>query len=489
MAATRSFVAPLLRIAGPVALARLGIIGMALVDVIVVGQLAPDELPHQALGWAPTAVFLVAAIGLLQGVQVLAARSIGEGNKQGAGVVLRRGLILAVIAGVLSAALMWLGGERLFTFFGIEEDLAGPSTPVMFILAYSIPLHLLYIAGTYFLEAIKKPGISTVVMWLANAVNLALNLLWVPDLDAANTVAWAGPLYDLLRETPVLSALHDLAPAHGAEGSAWATVGARVFLAAVVLLCIYFLRDGVTFGVRKSKGAQGHGYGALLSVGAAAAVSQAVEAGAFSAMTVIAGRISAEVVAAYQILLNLMAFVFMIALGLAAATAVLVSESIGRKAPQAAGRAGWTGIWLNAIGMVIAAIVIYVFALQIGRAYTADAELAALIASLMWVCALVLLPDGTQVVAASALRARSDNWFPTFSHVLAYAAVMPVLGYWWAEHERMGVKGLLLAIFASSVLSAAVLLLRWWALANRAAPAYLDDAPIAGIAESEVRDR
>ncbi|MBK8542371.1 MAG: hypothetical protein IPL62_01665 [Caulobacteraceae bacterium] len=111
MAATRSFVAPLLRIAGPVALARLGIIGMALVDVIVVGQLAPDELPHQALGWAPTAVFLVAAIGLLQGVQVLAARSIGEGNKIGAGVVLRRGLMLALIAGALSAALMWLGGE------------------------------------------------------------------------------------------------------------------------------------------------------------------------------------------------------------------------------------------------------------------------------------------------------------------------------------------------------------------------------------------
>ena len=262
MAATRSFVAPLLRIAGPVALARLGIIGMALVDVIVVGQLAPDELPHQALGWAPTAVFLVAAIGLLQGVQVLAARSIGEGNKQGAGVVLRRGLILALVAGVLSAALMWLGGERLFTFFGIGETLAGPSTPVMLVLAFSIPLHLLYIAGTYFLEAIKKPGVSTVVMWLANAVNLGLNLLWVPE--------------------------------HGAIGSAWATVGARVFLAGVLLICIYFLRDGVTFGVRKSKGAHGHGYGALLAVGAAAAVSQAVEAGAFSAMTVIAGRINTE---------------------------------------------------------------------------------------------------------------------------------------------------------------------------------------------------
>lgn len=444
MAVTRSFVAPLLRIAGPVALARLGIIGMALVDVIVVGQLAPDELPHQALGWAPTAVFLVAAIGLLQGVQVLAARSIGEGNKKGAGVALRRGLILGLAAGVISALLMWVSGERLFTVFGIEHTLAGPSTPVMNVLALSIPLHLLYIAGTYFLEAIKKPGISTVVMWAANAVNLGLNLLWVPE--------------------------------HGAIGSAWATVGARVFLAGVLLICIFCLRDAVAFGVRKSKDAKGPGYGALLAVGAAAAVSQAVEAGAFSAMTVIAGRISADVVAGYQIVLNLMALVFMVALGLAAATAVLVSEAIGRQAPRDAARAGWTGIGLNAIGMLICAVGILVFADPIGRVYTADAPLAALIASLMWIAALVLLPDGTQVVTASALRSRSDNWFPTFSHILAYAGVMPVLGWWLAEHEGMGVAGLLFAIFWSSVLSAAVLLARWWAIAAQPPKAVLQPA-------------
>jgi len=447
MTASRSFVAPLLRIAGPVALARLGIIGMALADVIVVGQLAPDELPHQALGWAPTAVFLVAAIGLLQGVQVLAARSIGEGNKQGAGVVLRRGLILALVAGLLSAALMWLGGEHLFTVFGIEEALAGPSTPVMLVLSFSIPLHLLYIAGTFFLEAIKKPGISTVVMWLANAVNVALNLLWVPE--------------------------------HGAIGSAWATVGARVFLAGALLICIYFLRDGVAFGVRNAKGARGHSYGALLGVGAAAAVSQAVEAGAFSAMTVIAGRISADVVAAYQILLNLMAFVFMVALGLSAATAVLVSESVGRKAPADAARAGWTGIGLNAIAMVVAALVILVFAPQIGRAYTADAALAGLISSMIWICAIALHPDGAQVVTASALRARGDNWFPTFSHILAYAGVMPVLGYWLAEHQGMGVAGLLFAIVWASVVSALILLLRWGALAaSKKLPAHAPEAAL-----------
>ncbi len=433
MAATRPYVKDTLRLAGPVALARLGIIGMAMVDVIVVGQLAPEELPHQALGWAPTAVFLVAAIGLLQGVQVLAARALGEKNLLGAGVALRRGLVLALIAGALSAGAMWLAGANLFTMFGIEDALAQPSAKVMAVLAVSIPLHLVYIAGTYFLEAIKKPGISTVVMWIANAVNLVLNLWWVPEF--------------------------------GAVGSAWATVGARVFLAVAILACIWFLREGAVYGLRKL-GQPGPSYRALLAVGIAAAVSQAVEAGAFSAMTVIAGRIGADVVSAYQILLNLMAFVFMIALGVAAASAVLVSEAVGRRAGADAARAGWTGLGVNTIAMLIAAIVILLFAAPIGRAYTADAALAALIASMIWICALALVPDGGQVVAASALRARGDNWFPTFSHILAYAVAMPLIGYWLAEHEGMGVAGLLFAIFWSSVLSVGILLARWWALSR-----------------------
>lgn len=41
---------------------------------------------------------------------------------------------------------------------------------------------------------------------------------------------------------------------------------------------------------------------------------------------------------------------------------------------------------------------------------------------------------------------------------------MPVLGYWLAERQGMGVAGLLFAIVWASVASALVLLLRWRAL-------------------------
>jgi len=68
------------------------------------------------------------------------------------------------------------------------------------------------------------------------------------------------------------------------------------------------------------------------------------------------------------------------------------------------------------------------------------------------------------VVAASALRARGDNWFPTASHLLSYALVMPALGLWLGEWRGQGVTGLMLAILAASWLSCTALCVRQWML-------------------------
>src|SRR5688572_16790976 len=199
MSAIRSLVWRLLRLAGPVALARLGIMGMSVVDVMVVGQFTPSELPHLALGWAPIGVLLVTGIGLLTGVQVLAARALGAGDSKGAGGAWRRGSVIAALAGLVSIAFVWLVDARIFTSFGISEELAAPSAQVARILALSLPLHFVYVATAFLLESMQRPLASTVVMWAANAVNLVLNLAFVPEF--------------------------------GAEGSAWATFGARVCLA------------------------------------------------------------------------------------------------------------------------------------------------------------------------------------------------------------------------------------------------------------------
>jgi MATE family multidrug resistance protein len=431
MSAARPLSIQLLGLAWPVALARLGIMGMGVADTIMVGQLAPDELAHQALGWAPTGPFLVAGIGLLTGVQVLAARGIGAGQPSHAGAALRIGLWLALAAGLAATLAIWLSGPTLLMSFGVKPELAEPAAAVSKILALSIPLHLAYVACAYFLEAIQRPGAGAVVMWTANIVNIAANALLIPHF--------------------------------GAEGSAWATLASRAFLFLVLFGWIAtrpFARDHGVFG-RATPGAPG--ISAMLSVGVAASLSQAAEAGAFSAMTVIAGRIGDAEVAAYQIILNLLAVVFMIAMGIAAASAVLVSEAIGAGAPARARKAGWIGLALNTGFMLAAGLLLIAFAMPLARAFTADESLAALVAGLMWLAAIITLPDGGQVVAASALRARGDNWFPTASHILAYVVIMPPLAFWLAESQGQGVAGLLWAIFWASVVSVCVLIGRWWA--------------------------
>ena len=84
----RRDLAALLRLTGPVAAARLGVMAMGLTDAVVVGRYSAEQLGFQALGWTLPAVVLVGAMGFLSGVQVMTARYLGEGRPELTGGVL-----------------------------------------------------------------------------------------------------------------------------------------------------------------------------------------------------------------------------------------------------------------------------------------------------------------------------------------------------------------------------------------------------------------
>lgn len=431
----RSVLSRLLALSWPVALGRLGVMGMGVADTVMVGQFAPKELAYQALGWAPTSVMLVGGIGLLAGVQVLTARAVGEGKPDHAGAVLRRGLIIAMVAGLAVAAATILFAGPLLLASGVSPTLAQPSAAVASVLALSLPLQLIFVAASFFLEGLERPAAATAIMWIANLVNIAANWAFVPT--------------------------------HGAIGSAWGTVIARAFLAAALLAWIAYRFRDTQYGVFKRPPPTAPSFLALGQIGFAAALSQVFEAGAFSAMTVIAGRIGEQAVSAYQILLNLLAVVFMIAMGIAVASSVLTSEAKGRGDASTMRTAGWQALTLNTVFMLAAGIAAVVFGPWIARAYTGDAALIALLVSQMLLVGLILAPDGGQVVLASTLRALGQNWFPTASHFLAYVVAMPPLAWWLAEVSGRGVHGLLEAILIASVLSFVILAARFWAATRR----------------------
>ena len=428
----------LLRLTGPVALARIGVMAMGLTDAVVVGRTSAIELSYQALGWTLPAVAMVAAMGFLSGVPVMTARYHGQGRAELTGGVFKRGLRYALGIGLGAGAGLYLLGPVMLGAFHLAPGLASGAAPVLRVLAASLPMMLIATCAGMFLEASGKAGLSMAAMWIANLVNLGLDLLLVPGTFGL--------------------------PALGAVGSAWATFGARTFLAVTLTACIFRLKEARSLGVfdpvRPDRAAAAEqrrlGYGAGLS--------QLVEAAAFSGMNMVVGVIGALTVAGWAVVMNLSSIVFMTPLGMSSACAVLVARAYGARDPKGVRRAAILGFCTAAAYGLIAIMVVVPLRHAIAGVYTQDPALIAAATSGIGLAALFFCPDAVQVVAAQALRARADVLAPTVTHVASYALVMLPLGWLLAVKLGWGLNGAVLAVILASLLSAGLLIGRFWML-------------------------
>lgn len=430
--------AELLRLAGPVVLSRLGIMAMGLTDAIVVGRYSATELGYHALGWAPTSTVLTTAIGLLIGVQVLTARLIGSGQPERSGAVLTRGVGYAVVIGVASMLALALGGPWAMRHIGLDPDLAEGAGRALHVFSLSLPFYLAATSIIFFLEAHGRAPVATAAMWAANAVNLALNLWLVPGDSGL--------------------------PVQGAVASGWATFGARTAL--LVFLVAYLARWsrarelGLWARPPREPGAAAE----QRRIGYAAGSSYFIETAAFASMSIIAGWLGAAEVAAWAIVLNVAAIVFMIPLGLAAATSVLVGRSYGARDPAGIARAFRLGSMVTAAVLLLVGLVVWIDAGLIARAYTTEAGIVAMTGAALLLSCWFFVADGLQVVAAQALRARGDVWWPTALHIVAYALVMIPLAYLLAIPAGLGLNGIVWAVIAASLIAAVTLVGRFLGL-------------------------
>jgi len=280
-----------------------------------------------------------------------------------------------------------------------------------------------------------------VIMWLANGLNLLLNLLLVPG-------AWG-------------------IPALGAVGSAWATFAARVALMALSLIYIARMPEARALGVFARPPRDRRAEAEQRRIGYAAGASYAIEVGAFAGMNVVAGWLGGLAVAAYAIVLNVTAVIFMVPLGLASATAVLVGRAYGARRRDEVVRAGLLGFGVCTALTAAVALTVWPTAGWLTAAYTTDPVLLRLAAGALALCTVFFVVDGLQVVAAQALRARGDVWLPTALHLVSYGLIMIPLGWWLAHPGGLGLHGIIWGIIVASFVSAALLLGRFAWLARR----------------------
>lgn len=433
---------PLLRLAGPVVVSRLGIMAMGVVDTVVVGRYSAEQLGFHAIGWAPTGVVLTTALGLLYGIQVLTSQAIGDGRPQETGVILRRGVVYAFWVGLAAALLLMILGGPALHLMGLDAALADGATPVLQVLALSLVPILVADAGLFWLEAHGRAVPGMVAMWVANAVNLVLNLWLVPGNSGF--------------------------PVDGAVASGWSTALSRVVLMLLIWGVIAAWPAARLYGVFEKGRPDPLAAAEQRRVGYGTATSYFIESAAFGAMSIFAGWLGALSVAAWAIVLNVAAVIFMVPLGLAAATAVMVGRAHGARSEAGVKRAASLGFGVAGGVLLVVCLAVGLGNEWLAAAYTKEPLVRDLAAAALLLSCLFYVADGLQTVGAQALRARGDVWMPTATHFASYIFVMMPLGWALALPAGLGVMGLVWAVIVASALSAVLLWGRFWWLGRKA---------------------
>lgn len=425
----------LVRLALPVVLAELGWMTMAAVDTAMVGRLDAVAIGAVGMGSILYHTIVLFGIGLLLSMDPLVARAFGAGDMEDCHHTLHQGIFLAFAFTVPLMALTYALPSLLFRW-DVNPVTAAACGPFIRALSWgTLPL-LLYACLRRYLQAMK----------LVRPVMIAL--------VSANLVNWLGNW--------VLIYGHMGFRAYGIEGSAVSTILSRIYMAGYLAAAILLHERRRPTGLLRARPRIDWArIREMLQIGLPAASQILLEVGAFSAATVIAGRLTPVALAAHQIALNCASFTYMIPLGIGSATAISVGHALGERNPRAAVRAGWLGIGLGAACMSVAAVVFLALPAQIMRIYTTRPAVIATGATLLVVAAFFQLFDGIQTVTTGALRGMSDTANAMTLNFLCYWLFGLPLGWYFCFHLQMGARGVWVGLCLALVVLAGALLLVW----------------------------
>jgi putative MATE family efflux protein len=371
-----------------------------LVDTAIVGHLGTQPLASLAIASTVLSTAFTVFNFLTYGTTARVARFHGAGRDAEAAAVGSQALWLAVGIGVLLLVALAALAAPAVALMGGRGTVADGAEQYARIAALGAPSFMIASAAQGFLRGMSDLRTPLVILVVAHAVNVVLELLFVYGLH------W------------------------GLAGSAWGTVIAQTGMGAAFVL------------VQRRAGLE-RPYPAamrpLMRVGAEIAVRTSALLGSFLVASAVLARVGAASLGAHQIAFQLFVFLALVLDALAVAAQVLVGRALGagdvREARAAAVR---VILWSVAVGLVFG-IVLGALADVIPRGFTDDPlvrerahEIWAIFAAMMPVNGAVFALDGILIGAG-------DTRFIMWAMLAAAAVYVPVALL--ALHQGWGIEG------------------------------------------------
>ncbi|MBD2498552.1 MATE family efflux transporter [Nostoc sp. FACHB-280] len=439
-----------LLLAVPLAAAQIAESATVFVDTVMMGWLGSQSIASGGLGASIFIFFLLITTATLSAVSPLVAEAYGAGKPEQVGYIVRQGLGISLLLGIPITVLLWHGGT-LLVLLGQNTNTATLAQTYLRAIAWGLIPGLGFAVLRSFLAAISQPQLVMVTIVLGTLLNFI-----------ANYVLMFGKL-----GLPVM----------GLAGIGWASTLSlwSMFLALVIYILtqhrfavykIFQLSPNYNFTQQQRRILW-----QIFQVGLPIGGLMAVEAGFFTVVMFIMGKLGTTALAAHQIALQTASMSYQIALGISLATTIRIGQLLGEQKVAVARLAGYVGIALGALSMTITGIIFWlvpqlVVSLYLDINNPNNQDVVILAVKLLAVAAIFQIVDGIQITAAGALRGLKDTRIPMLIGIVAYWCIGLVIGYTLGIWFNYGPIGLWCGLAIALAIAATVLTVRFRILSS-----------------------
>ena len=426
----------------PLVLTQVAQIGINTTDVLLTGRLGPQSLASASLAMNLYMTLWLFGLGLVNAVAPLAAQAEGAGQPDDVRRAIRQGLWIAAAYSLPAMFVLW-HTEAILLLFGQEPGNAALAGDYMRAMMWSFPTSLWLIVLRNFAAAVGHPSLLMIVLIGGITANLFADLVLMfgyGDIPALGLVG-AG------------------------IASSFVYASMLVAFAMIVMHHGHLRRYQVLVRLWRSDWER---FRELFRIGWPIGTSIVAETGLFAAAGMLMGLIGTAELAAHAVAMQCIVIAFMVPLGISQATTMRVGLAVGAGTPWRVSRAGWTGIGLGPVVLLVSALVFLLLPETLIAAFDVkDPVVIGHAVVFLTVAAFFQVFDGTQVIAQGALRGLKDTRVPMLYALFSYWLVgLPLCALLGFEFE-LGGLGIWIGLATSLALASCLLVQRFRGLERR----------------------
>ena len=384
------------------------------------------------------ATLIVILFGTFSAVNVLIVHKHGANDKHGIALVLRDGLLLAVILTIPTFLLLW--NVSSFFLLGQSSQLAGLAKLYLHALAWGLfPKFILIVL----FELILGLGHSRTIM--------LITLITIPIYIFFSFILIFGK-FGL--------------PALGIAGAGWGMTLSDWIITSTLFAFLFYSKNYKYYFRSVFTLIKPFYIWKIIHLGVPMGMMFCIEVGFFFAITIIMGTFSVQALTANQITMQYLGPLMQVIFSIAQAITVRMSHQLGADKVVAAERTAFVGIILSVAFMTLVAVCYWtipkiLISVDFDIYNPNHAEIIRLGTQFLFVVAFFQILESARITLFGSLRALKDTRFTLFASMIGFWVIPFPLGYSLAVFFGFGGVGLWWGMAAGALISVLLLTFRF----------------------------